>query len=294
MKAIFSLAAVSLVLLQSASVVAASPADGTTATPSLGMHESLTPDAGFITADGYIGHPMIKVFTKGDSTELAPPSTTTVTSGNWGGAAQSDSTHNFTSVGAIFNIPTSVTCSSTSNLVAEWVGLNGYSNGTVQQTGVAISCATGAPTFQAWYEMYPAPPVYISTATYPISPGDHIIGSVTNNNGSYTLAIWNYSKNWSFSTTQQSSQTTASSAEAIVEVPSGATNPNYGNIPYGAMTGNVTPGGTGVAFRQPQSGDAPIYKINTVNVVGGYRATSTGVLYGNELSPNMQVYYASP
>ncbi len=225
----------------------------------------------------------------------------TVVSGNWAGVAESDTAHNFTSVGAMFNMPTSLACNSTADLIAGWVGLNGYINSYVEQTGVVMSCATGSPTFQAWYEMYPAYPVYLSTATYPVSPGDTIIASVSNNVGSYTLNIWDYTKGWTYSTTQvQSGQTTATSAEAVVEVPSGYSNPGYGTLTFAAMGGNMTPGGNGTVFAQapsPTSGYPPIYTIYTGNSASGpYRATSTGMIYNPSypLSPYMQVSYVGP
>jgi len=62
-------------------------------------------------------------------------------------------------------------------LGADWVGLDGYnqSNPTVEQDGVTAQCQNGVPSYSAWYEMFPKPPVYPNMV---ISPGDKIVADV--------------------------------------------------------------------------------------------------------------------
>jgi hypothetical protein len=59
---------------------------------------------------------------------------------------------------------------------AEWVGLDGFNDSTVEQTGVDTFCdsASGPATSQAWYEMYPLDPVVFTG----VSAGDTIWVSV--------------------------------------------------------------------------------------------------------------------
>jgi hypothetical protein len=52
---------------------------------------------------------------------------------------------------------------------------------------VATDCSAGSPSYQAWYEMYPASPVYYND---PVSAGDSFSASVTTDGGgNYTLTI---------------------------------------------------------------------------------------------------------
>ena len=92
---------------------------------------------------------------------------------NWSGAAATGS--GFSSVTSTWTEP-SVTCHSYNDLMAPWVGIDGYGSSTVEQTGVATDCSSGHAVYQAWYEMYPANPVYYSNAVY---AGDHFTGTVT-------------------------------------------------------------------------------------------------------------------
>jgi hypothetical protein len=99
-----------------------------------------------------------------------------------------------------------------------WVGLDGYNSKSVEQLGTDSDCTkANSPSYYAWYEMYPAASVSISTTTYPVKPGDTMTASVTRSGTSYTLAITS-SEGWTFSTTQSGSDSN-SSAEWIAEAP---------------------------------------------------------------------------
>ncbi|WP_329173079.1 G1 family glutamic endopeptidase [Streptomyces sp. NBC_01477] len=152
---------------------------------------------------------------------------------NWGGYAATGS--GFTSVSAAWT-EANATCNSTDDLYAPWVGIDGYGSSTVEQTGVATDCSSGSPVHQAWYEMYPANPVYLSRSSYPVSAGDHITASVTYAGSSkYTLKLTS-SRGWTYSTSKSlSSQRT--SAEVIIESPTGAY-PNFGTLNFTSATIN--------------------------------------------------------
>lgn len=153
---------------------------------------------------------------------------------NWGGYAATGS--GFTSVSASWTEP-SATCNSTNDLYAPWVGIDGYGSSTVEQTGVATDCSSGSPVNQAWYEMYPANPVYLSLSSYPVSAGDHITASVTYAGSSrYTLKLTDSSWGWTYSTTKSLSAKRAS-AEVIIESPTGSY-PNFGTLSFTSATVN--------------------------------------------------------
>jgi hypothetical protein len=151
--------------------------------------------------------------------------------GNWGGYASFGS---WTTATASWTEP-SVTCRSSNDLFAPWVGIDGDGSSTVEQTGVATDCSSGRPVYQAWYEMYPAAPVYYSNA---ISAGDHFTATVTRSGTSYKLDISDTTKGWTKTTTKSLSSARHYSAEAIIESPTDS---------YPTISGN-TISFTGVNF----------------------------------------------
>jgi len=58
-----------------------------------------------------------------------------------------------------------------------WVGLDGVTSHSVQQTGTSADCSAGidAPEYFAWYEMYPVP---MRKAPLEVHPGDHFRAKV--------------------------------------------------------------------------------------------------------------------
>jgi len=156
---------------------------------------------------------------------------------NWGGYAASGS--GFTSVSASWTEP-SATCNSSNDLYAPWVGIDGYGTSTVEQTGVASSCSSssGSATDQAWYEMYPANPVYLSTSSYPVAAGNAISASVTYIGSSkYTLVLTNSTRGWTYSITKTLSSAKRESAEVIIESPTGDY-PDFGTVNFTSATVN--------------------------------------------------------
>ncbi|NUP53590.1 MAG: hypothetical protein HOW97_40655 [Catenulispora sp.] len=137
--------------------------------------------------------------------------------GPWGGYVATGS--GFRSIVGSWIEP-SVRCNSSNDLFAPWVGIDGYGSSTVEQVGAEVSCASGAPRYRAWYEMYPAQPVYLGTATHPVRAGDSFTGTVaTGGGGSYTLTLKDNTQGWSFRTTKWLNGQNVS-AEAVIESPS--------------------------------------------------------------------------
>jgi hypothetical protein len=158
-------------------------------------------------------------------------SSTTSTSTNWSGYAATGNTYQ--DISSTWVEPT-VTCSSGGGGLlglggaptaysSFWVGLDGYTSTSVEQTGTDSDCDSGTPTYYAWYEMYPAASVDLPSSDA-VSPGDTMSGSVTSNAGatSFILALKDVTKGWSFSVTESSGSTSyaRSSAEWVAEAPS--------------------------------------------------------------------------
>jgi hypothetical protein len=194
---------------------------------------------------------------------------------NWGGYAASGS--GFTSVAATWTEP-AATCNSSNDLYAPWVGIDGYGTSTVEQTGVATDCSSGHAVYQAWYEMYPAAPVYLSTGSYPVAPGNSIHASVTYAGSSrYTLTLQNASRGWTYTTTKRLSSARRGSAEVIIESPTGAY-PNFGTVKFtGATVNGATLGSFGPTAMDPSAHG--VYEAHASALSG---ATSFTMTYEHE------------
>jgi Peptidase A4 family len=188
------------------------------------------------------------------------------TSSNWAGYAAFNG--RYTTVSANWKQPTA-SCASATTYSSFWVGLDGYSSNTVEQTGTSADCSGGTPRYYAWYEMYPKFPVNLSIA---VRPGDSMSGSVTTDGaGHFTLHIHNGTTGGDFVTTQTSKKARLSSAEAIAEAPSGSGGvlplTNFGTASFSAVTVN----GQAIGAFNPD-------KIDMVG--NGFTKASTSALSG--------------
>jgi Peptidase A4 family len=162
---------------------------------------------------------------------------------NWSGFADTSSTStadDFSYVSGNWTIP-QVSCPSGAYrtqgaYIANWVGIDGFSDSTVEQLGTAAECYEGVLYYFDWYEMFPGGTVEEGTTAcinYNVDcprPGDQISASVTVTPGSkgekdYTLSLTDQTRRQeSFSVsakcaTSGSSACADSSAEWIVERP---------------------------------------------------------------------------
>ena len=151
---------------------------------------------------------------------VTPP----VISNNWSGYAASGST--YTGVSSTWVEPSATCTSSTTQVAGFWVGLDGYGNTSVEQTGTAMACSGGSPTYWAWYEMYPAGSVNIA---HPVAPGDVMRASVdATSPTTFVIKISDATQGWTFATTQTAATAPArSSAEVITEAPCCASGSPY-------------------------------------------------------------------
>jgi hypothetical protein len=171
-----------------------------------------------------------------------------VSSQNWSGYAAHGKT--YTKISASWTEPTGH-CPASRTYSSFWVGLDGYSSKTVEQTGSEVDCSGGQARYFAWYEMYPNLPVNFSNV---VRPGDHFTGSVTfTGGGHYTLVLKDTTRGWSHTVHKSLSGAKNSSAEVIAEAPCCTANggilplANFGTVHFshsavnGAAMGKASP-----------------------------------------------------
>jgi hypothetical protein len=141
-----------------------------------------------------------------------------VYSTGWSGYV--DTGTGFTEANGSWVEPSATCASSETSLAAFWVGIGGYSSATVEQDGTLIECYEGTAYQYSWWEMYPATDIQVVGET--VAAGDEIHAVVARSGTSYTLSVTDSTKTAnSFSTTQTCSDCSNTSAEWIVEAPSG-------------------------------------------------------------------------
>lgn len=95
------------------------------------------------------------------------------TSGNWSGYAvpldTSNTSDTFSLVQGAWVVPV-VTGKSSATYSSTWVGLDGYNDGSVEQTGTEQDWTGKAQSNYVWFEMYPNPAYEITG--FPVNPGD--------------------------------------------------------------------------------------------------------------------------
>ena len=168
---------------------------------------------------------------------------TQVQSTNWSGYADTGS--GFSTVTGSWTEP-SVSCTSATSLAAFWVGIDGYSSGSVEQDGTLAECYRGTAYYYTWWEMYPTNAIQVVGST--LHAGDSITSSVVRSGTSYTLKVTDSSRPAdSFTTTQACSGCANSSAEWIAEAPSGSS----GVYPLSDFHSWTASGATVKAGRRP-------------------------------------------
>jgi hypothetical protein len=135
---------------------------------------------------------------------------------NWSGYAVTGSS--FTHAAGSWIQPT-VNCAKTPNSYAAfWVGIDGYSDTTVEQTGTLAACSGKTVAYYAWYEFYPAEDIEL-IPSIAVSPGNKISTTVSYSGSEFTLTIKNETTGKSFSKKGKSASAKRTSAEWIAEAP---------------------------------------------------------------------------
>jgi hypothetical protein len=159
---------------------------------------------------------------------------------NWSGYAATGGTGAFHSVSAYWTEP-KATCTGSTGYAAFWVGLDGYSSSSVEQTGTDSDCSGSTPQYYAWFEMYPADPVYYTNT---MKPGDKIWAYVAYKSSKYTMYIEDITQGWHHQTTKTETGLSRSSAEVITEAPSSLTGvlplSDFGTVSFTKVKANGT------------------------------------------------------
>jgi hypothetical protein len=212
---------------------------------------------------------------------LASSSNNAVTSTNWSGYADTGGT--FTKAHATWKQP-AATCPSTQHQYSSfWVGIDGYSSNSVEQLGTDSDCnGVNHPVYYAWYEMFPAGSVRLSSSTNPVHVGDTMSAAVTVAGTKFTLSLADKTAGWSFKIVKSSSTAKKSSAEWIAEAPSSCSGgscsvlplADFGTVKFTATTTTKD----GVAGNITTFTNHKITMVTSANVVKAQptTATSTG------------------
>jgi hypothetical protein len=147
--------------------------------------------------------------TPGSSTNWAGPVVTSLASPTSG--AVSD-------VKGSWIVPDVAPSQSRRTFSAVWVGIDGYTDKTVEQIGTEEDWTPKGPRYYAWFEMFPRYGYRLTG--FPVGPGDEISAEVRwDGDVSYELTITNVTQNATYTTTQRSKRSKNRSAEWIVEAP---------------------------------------------------------------------------
>jgi len=147
-----------------------------------------------------------------------PVNTSTDNSGwlstNWSGYAITGSSGAFSAVTGCWLVPT-VPVSSPDSFSSSWIGIDGFSNTDLIQTGTTQESFEGSLFYSAWWEILPADSMRFGT----VYPGDSVCASVTEGSGgNWTIALQDRTDGINFSTVQAYSGP-QDSAEWIMERP---------------------------------------------------------------------------
>ncbi len=175
-------------------------------------------------------------------------STNFVESSNWSGLAMTGS--GIQGAEGAWTVP-SIQPSSSALYSASWVGVDGFGNSDLIQTGTSQDTSDG---YSAWWEILPAPSVEITTSTgspAPVQPGDQILASVAEaSSGVWTIYIQDNTQGWYFEQNFDYSGP-GQSAEWIEEAPdvNGQQSypANFGTVPF-SQTGIYGDFGSGLGW----------------------------------------------
>jgi hypothetical protein len=201
---------------------------------------------------------------------------------NWSGYAESGT---FTGVTAIWSVP-AVAATASPTFSSAWVGVDGFGNNSLIQTGTEEDYYNGAAHYSAWWEILPAAETALP-ASYAVGAGDRMKAAIyetasTSGPGKgvgrphvWVITLSNTSRHWSYTTTQSYSGPGAS-AEWIVEAPT--VNGKTATLAHYTIT---PPAGTGdfdnAGFlTSPVSSGSPVYVNAGLN-----RLKNAGVMIQN-------------
>jgi hypothetical protein len=182
--------------------------------------------AGATTAAPVITHPTRAAVT-GDFRTPHSAVRSTWASSNWSGYA---TTSTVTGITGTWTVP-AVAATSSATYSSTWVGVDGFSNSNLIQTGTEQDYYSGAAHYSAWWEILPAAETIISPNVYRVTPGDRMSASIYETSATvstgffrrtsehvWSISISDTTKGWTYRTNQAYAGT-GTSAEWIQEAP---------------------------------------------------------------------------
>ncbi|GIO89432.1 hypothetical protein J31TS3_06590 [Paenibacillus lactis] len=136
-------------------------------------------------------------------------------SNNWSGYSIKGAKGAFRRISGEWNVPF-LRPSGGSSYSSAWIGIDGFGNQSLIQTGTGHDLINGKPYYYAWWEILPAAATLIPL---PVRPGDRMSAVIAKKRGStWIICLRNVTKGWTFriSRRYRGPQT---SAEWIVEAP---------------------------------------------------------------------------
>lgn len=200
-------------------------------------------------------------------------------SSNWSGYAETGS---FAGVTGTWTVPTVTAGTSASTYSSTWIGVDGFNDDDLIQTGTEQDFTGGAAHYRVWWEILPAAETLINET---VEPGDRMSASIYETTSTSTttgfgfsrhrstgnvwvISITDTTRGWTF-TTDQSYSGPGTSAEWIVEAPevggSIATLANYSFIGNGIGTTTGDFDNTGTLASAVSSGTTPAYTPANLN-----------------------------
>ncbi|HEY2916723.1 MAG TPA: G1 family glutamic endopeptidase [Candidatus Limnocylindrales bacterium] len=120
-------------------------------------------------------------------------------SSNWSGYARTAGAP-YTKATAQWVVP-SVSKTTKATYGSQWVGIDGFNNGNLIQTGTETDWYNGAAHYAAWWEILPAAETVIASIT--VHPGDHMSASIVKGSGStWTISLTDTTTGATFSTSK--------------------------------------------------------------------------------------------
>ena len=111
---------------------------------------------------------------------------TKTTALNWAGYYATGADGSVTKVTGSWVEP-KVKCGIEPSLAVFWLGMDGVTSQTVEQTGTQVTCVAGVAVASAWYELYPRPVKPITSLT--VAAGDRVTATVSYASGDFVLSI---------------------------------------------------------------------------------------------------------
>jgi hypothetical protein len=209
-----------------------------------------------------------------------PNGSTSVFYYNWSGYAATGAAGAFTKVSGSWTVSKIINCTGEHTTDTEWIGFDGFNNGTVEQDGSIGFCYQGKISYYDWYEMYPTQPVV--TLEHHVSPGDKMSATVTRSGTKYTLVVTDSTHTAdSFTATATCASTTClnDSAEWINE------RDYFGSAGYSPLsdygTWTVTKGAATESDKSSSIGSlANLNNITMIDATNAYNLSTASALTG--------------